>query len=771
MLLLGYGTKVGLAPMHTWLPDAHSQAPAPVSALMSGVLLAVAFSVLLRFKVIIDAAAGPGYLRGLLFVAALLSLLVAASLMLGQRDAKRLLAYSSIEHMGVIAFAAAIGTQLAIIALLLQVLAHALGKTVAFLAVGELSLAEGTTRISELRGALGRRPALGGCIALAFVALLGFPPFALFAGELGVAQAGFAADFGWQTAAVFSTLLVATAALLYHGQRLLLGTSSPTTARTTSTRAYDLGSARCRPCRARGHRGDDLAAPRSPRRGGANGVCMNRPRRSTLDVGADELAVRFSALTADGYRLALVAGHDDETEFRVVYLLVQPGTDARVELVVRTDRTAPAVPSLSALSFPAGRFERELADLFGITPTGHTFLRRLVHHQHWPDDWHPLRHDAGPTPPIDETRDPFPFVEVRGPGVYEIPVGPVHAGLIEPGHFRFSVVGETIITMKARLWFVHKGIEELFEGRHHTHGVELAERISGDTAVGHNLAYCLALEDALGVEVPRTGQYLRALLLELERLYNHAADLGALANDVGYGIVNAHTLRCREELLRLNRRVTGHRLLRGGVVPGGAHVRELPDRAALAAVAADLAEIADLALANSTVADRFTGTSILTKVQGTDLGVLGCVARASGIDVDARRDHPFVDLADRLRVVVRSEGDVRARFCVRRDEVAASTELINWLIDQLDRQHGQSAIAPLPIPERPVSGVGITEGWRGTITHRVEIAPGGRLTRVKIVDPSFFNWPALPVALTDTIVPDFPLTNKSFNLSYAGNDL
>jgi hydrogenase-4 component F len=241
LLLLGYGTKVGLAPMHTWLPDAHSQAPAPVSALMSGVLLAVAFSVLLRFKVVIDAAAGPGYLRGLLFVAALLSLLVAASLMLGQRDAKRLLAYSSIEHMGVIAFAAAIGTQLAIVALLLQVLAHALGKTVAFLAVGELSLAEGTTRISELRGALGRRPALGGCIALAFVALLGFPPFALFAGELGVAQAGFAADFGWQTVAVFSVLLVATAALLYQGQRLLLGTSAPTTVRTTSTRATALG--------------------------------------------------------------------------------------------------------------------------------------------------------------------------------------------------------------------------------------------------------------------------------------------------------------------------------------------------------------------------------------------------------------------------------------------------------------------------------------------------------------------------------------------------
>jgi hydrogenase-4 component F len=223
LLLLGYGTKVGLAPMHTWLPDAHGQAPAPVSALMSGVLLAVAFSVLLRFKVVIDAAAGRGYLRGLLVVVALLSLLVAASLMLAQRDAKRLLAYSSIEHAGMFAFAAAIGTTFAIAALLLHVLAHALGKSVAFLAVGELAVVDGTTRIHDLRGVLTRRPMLGGAIALAFVALLGFPPFGLFASELAIARAGFDAHLGWQTTAVFTVLFVATGALLFHAQRVLLG--------------------------------------------------------------------------------------------------------------------------------------------------------------------------------------------------------------------------------------------------------------------------------------------------------------------------------------------------------------------------------------------------------------------------------------------------------------------------------------------------------------------------------------------------------------------
>jgi hydrogenase-4 component F len=237
LLLLGYGTKVGLAPMHTWLPDAHTQAPAPISALMSGVLLAVAFSVLLRFKLIIDAADGPAYMRGLLIGFSILSLVVAASLMIGQRDAKRLLAYSSIEHMGILAFAAAIGTRLAIAALLLHVIAHALGKTAAFLAVGELPRADGTTRIAELRGLLARRPALGGCIALAVFGLLGFPPFALCASEIAVARAGFNADFGWATAAVFVVMVVASGALLFQTQRFLLGAPPTPTAPAAAPRA------------------------------------------------------------------------------------------------------------------------------------------------------------------------------------------------------------------------------------------------------------------------------------------------------------------------------------------------------------------------------------------------------------------------------------------------------------------------------------------------------------------------------------------------------
>ncbi len=194
-------------------------------------------------------------------------------------------------------------------------------------------------------------------------------------------------------------------------------------------------------------------------------------------------------------------------------------------------------------------------------------------HDHWPDDWFPMRADASPEPRFRPDQGTFSFVPVEGQGVYEIPVGPVHAGMIEPGHFRFSVVGETIVRMKARLWFVHRGMEKLFEGRAPAEGIALAERISGDTAVGHGLAFAMAVEGAMGLEVSEEDRLVRALLLELERLHNHVADLGAMANDVGFGVVNAHALRLRETLLRHHARLTGHRLLRGGITVGGAVLR------------------------------------------------------------------------------------------------------------------------------------------------------------------------------------------------------
>ncbi|WP_328935107.1 MULTISPECIES: NADH-quinone oxidoreductase subunit C [unclassified Streptomyces] len=491
--------------------------------------------------------------------------------------------------------------------------------------------------------------------------------------------------------------------------------------------------------------------------------------RTVHDVPAAELPKRAETLLREGYRLALVAAHHDENAVRLVYLFVSGPPDTRIELHVRLDPGHPEVPSLAHLSFPAGRFEREMHDLHGIVPLDHPQPRRLVRHFHWPKGWYPMHPDAGDPPAFGEPEGPYPFLEVTGDGVYEIPVGPVHAGIIEPGHFRFSVVGESILKLKARLWFVHKGIEKLFQGRSVAAGLPLAERISGDTAVGHALAYCLAVEEATGAAVPEQAQCARALLLELERLHNHVADLGMLCNDVGHGILNAHAQRVREQLLRLNDTVTGHRLLRGGVIPGGSALRTLPSRTQLEAIGDDIRDIVRLALGHSTVHDRFTGTAILRNEAARDIGCLGYVARASGLNQDARIAHPFAPHGHPVNVPVHTSGDVLARFLVRAEEIDASLALIRELRDCVATG---PVLGPAPAAGAgPRSGVGLVEGWRGTIATRVELAADGTLKRVKPVDPSFFNWPALPVALSDTIVPDFPLTNKSFNLSYAGNDL
>ncbi|MGW7005578.1 hydrogenase large subunit [Streptomyces sp. NPDC054933] len=499
------------------------------------------------------------------------------------------------------------------------------------------------------------------------------------------------------------------------------------------------------------------------------------PHRTIEETDPAHLPGRVGELLDQGHRLALVAAHHDDVgtsaaSIRVVYLFVSGLPDTRTELHVRLDPAAPEVPSVAHLSFPAGRFEREMRDLHGVVPLAHPLPHRLVRHYHWPRGWYPMRPDAGPPPSFAEPEGPYPFQDVEGDGVYEIPVGPVHAGLIEPGHFRFSVVGETIIKLKARLWFVHKGIEKLFQGRTIERGLPLAERISGDTAVGHALAYCLAVEEATGTAVPQQAQRARAMLLELERLYNHITDIGALCNDVGHGILNAHALRIREQLLRLGEEITGHRLLRGGVIPGGAALRSVPDPGQMKAIGQDIREIIELALGHSTVRDRFTGTAQLSPTAARDLGCLGYVARASGLDTDARITHPFHDYGDALAVPAHLTGDVLARFLIRADEIDASLALIDHLADGLPPDITAVPLANSSEPG-PHSGVGIVEGWRGTITTRVELTADGTLARVKPVDPSFFNWPALPVALADTIVPDFPLTNKSFNLSYAGNDL
>ncbi len=475
-----------------------------------------------------------------------------------------------------------------------------------------------------------------------------------------------------------------------------------------------------------------------------------------------------------GAELVFMAATDrraDRGEFEVHYLFASDRENWFVHATTPVSAETPTIVSLATWHYPASRFEREIHDLFGIVAEGHPDPRPLVRHAFWPPDYFPLRNDAVPREFVDDGRA-FPFTEVGGEGVYEIPVGPVHAGVIEPGHFRFSVVGETIIDMKSRLYFTHKGTEKLFEGREPGAGVELAERISGDTTIGHSLAFCQALEAAAGTEVPERARWLRVILLEMERLYNHVADFGMIANDTGYAVGHSHCFRIRERLLRLNRWLTGNRLLRGGIVPGGVG-HDLPAdldlRGELQAALQDFDEIVGLALENTLVMDRLEGTGQLLPRIARDHGVLGYVARASGIDADVRRDHPFAAYGSlEVRVPVFETGDVKARTQVRVEEAREAVRLIG---EAVTRMPAGPLVAPLgPLP-RFAPAFGLVEGWRGAILHWVMADATGRLYRVKIMDPSFLNWRPLSYALLRNIVPDFPLCNKSFNQSYSGNDL
>ena len=410
------------------------------------------------------------------------------------------------------------------------------------------------------------------------VVLLGLPPFAMFASELAIARSLTEARLAWVLAAAMLLIAIAFAALARKSGRMLLGVARP-------GRSRDHGAAQRRHrlagrCLAASLALGITAGPLAELFTSAGRLRCGCAVSAQLGAGPDldRRAGRPDRdLLTKGFRLGLVAAHDDTPRGRSADRLPVPRRPAGSSggTGMRCPADDPAIDSLAYLSFPAGRFEREMRDLYGIRPVGHPRPRRMVRHAHWPKDWYPMRADAGPAPEF-EPAGRFPFVTVGGTGVYEIPVGPVHAGLIEPGHFRFSVVGETVLRLKARLWFVHRGVEKLFETRPVTEGVGLAERVSGDSSVAHALAHSLAVEDALGVDVPDEVHRLRALLVELERLYNHATDIGALANDVGFSLANAHAQRIREQLLRLNAAVTGHRLMRGAIRPGGVTLQELP---------------------------------------------------------------------------------------------------------------------------------------------------------------------------------------------------
>lgn len=464
-----------------------------------------------------------------------------------------------------------------------------------------------------------------------------------------------------------------------------------------------------------------------------------------------------------------------EERYEVLYLFTFQSCQEWVVLTTDLLRDDRVFPSITPAIHAAKWYERELRDMFGLIAQGHPDLRRLVRHEHWPKGTHPLRKEFPWNTHMSREQGEYRFRHLEGEGVFEIPVGPIHAGVIESGHFRFSVAGEPIMQLEVRHFWKHRGVEKLFERTRLLEGVSLAERVSGDTTLGHALAFCEAVETLLDLEVPLRAKYLRSLFLELERLHNHLGDVGAICNDTAFTLAHAHCGRMKERLMQMNDRLTGSRFLRGVMVVGGVRVDIAPQQFAqlveeLEKIEVDFTELEKILAVNASLNDRLESTGLLNERTARDHAALGYVGRASGLDRDLRRDHPFAAY-DRLKVNVACYrfGDVRARMRVRIDEIHESMRLIRQIMWQI--QPGSIRVEPTTMPHSGDWALSAVEGWRGEILYFVMAGEEGRIHRCKVRDPSFVNWPIIQLAVLGNIIPDFPLINKSFNLSYAGNDL
>jgi Ni,Fe-hydrogenase III large subunit len=484
-------------------------------------------------------------------------------------------------------------------------------------------------------------------------------------------------------------------------------------------------------------------------------------------------AAKVSA--AFGHRHTGVWGEQLEDRIIVRACMAFEGDYLVLETPVALDR--PVLPSHTPYYPGVDRLERHLQDMLGIAFLDHPDSRRWARHQAWSEGSYPLRHEPNATgnPPKRTPADSeYPFVEVQGSGVYQIPVGPVHAGIIEPGHFRFHAVGEDVLRLEQRLGYVHKGVEKIAEGRDPESLARLAGRISGDTTVAHTWAACMAMERASGIDVPPRALAIRAILAERERIANHLGDIGAICNDVGFAFAHMQCGRLREQWQRGNHSVFGHRLLMDRIVPGGVF-RTLTHQCSelLKKQNSDLSQELDSLLPilddHPSLEDRLANTGVLSEEQARRLGVTGYVGKASGVDYDVRRDHayaPYDQLAVESPCLM--AGDVAARVQVRAKEIRHSLALLSRLLKSLPEGPVQAAWPP---PAKAGEGLGLVEGWRGEIVTYVRLDEDGRVQRFFARDPSWFAWPALEQLIHGNIVADFPVCNKSVNASYSGHDL
>jgi Ni,Fe-hydrogenase III large subunit/Ni,Fe-hydrogenase III component G len=487
------------------------------------------------------------------------------------------------------------------------------------------------------------------------------------------------------------------------------------------------------------------------------------------------------AVRQNGGRLAALWGGDERQRGGGFRLHCVFGVDAgHLWLNLELPADAPVYPDLAGIFPAANRMQRATRDLVGIESCGGD-QRPWLRHGGWPADWYPLRHDAEhateygagfPNPPSD-----YEFIQMGGEGAHEIPVGPIHAGIIEAGHFRFSVIGEKVLRLEQRLGYQHKGVERLFIGMDLVAGARLAGRISGDSTCAYAWAYASAVEAACGVEPASRALGLRALMLERERVANHLGDLGALGNDAALSFGLTQFMRLKEDWLRLNKQLFGHRFMMDRIVPGGVAV-DL-DSAALGRVVEqcdvlerEVKELRHIYDEHAGLQDRFLTTGAIGADLARELSLTGLAVRATGILLDGRSwrqgytpPPPWAGLG--VRPASDDRGDVAARVAVRFLEIFESLRLLRKIAASLPGGILRAGLTP----QAHGRGLGVIEGWRGEVLVGAELDADGRLARVHAHDPSWQAWPALEHAVMQDIVPDFPLINKSFNLSYSGVDL
>jgi len=493
-----------------------------------------------------------------------------------------------------------------------------------------------------------------------------------------------------------------------------------------------------------------------------------------LEVAAEHWGLAASAARRMNLRWSALWA-DPRADHNEVFCLLE---GAGEYLLLRTEiGFDEALSSHAGIFAAADRPERHARDMLGLAFADAPDERRWTRHQAWPENHFPLREEAdgadtewSPTP----ADSAYPFVSAQGAGVVEIPVGPIHAGIIEPGHFRFQAIGEVVLNLEIHLGYVHKGIEKIARGRDAEGLVRLAARVSGDSCVAHAWAACQAIERATVTEVPARALWLRAIMAERERIANHLGDIGAICNDVGFAFAQYQMTRLKEDFVRESNDAFGHRFMMDCVVCGGV-TRDLDADAANSmveqanAMASEVEQIIDIIEDAESLEDRLMTTGRLTPEQAQMLGVVGYVGKASGLNFDVRAAAAYPPY-NKFEVPVSSyrAGDVAARAKVRADEVGISLALLNALLASLP---GGSIRVPVRRPAHSCSGLGIVEGWRGEIVSYVRLEADGRVARFYPRDPSWLLWPALELLQQDNIVPDFPVCNKSINGSYSGQDL